>query len=172
MSRKSSPYAYAPWSLTVVFLTLFIVYCVLYYTEINKKVDKQPIPVIPEWTYSAKTGNTPTTFTADDVLNAYVVKTSAEAAVTATFPTAASVVAAVAALDDRLLVVGQEFYMVLNNVSGQTITYGTGVGNTKTDLTTLATASYEIIKVVLTNITEGSEAVSYTGTYTGLNTPA
>ena len=169
MSLKTTPATYAAFSLTAIFLALFVVFCVLYYTEKNKKVDKVAIPVIPAWTKTSKTGNGATTLLTTDVLNAYVVRQTGNAGITATFPSAAIVVAAVVALDSRLVVNNQQFYMVFNNISSQVVTFAAGTGNTLSALTTLADVSYVIIRVTLTNVTSGSEAVTYTGVATGTN---
>jgi len=168
MSRKSTlaTLTYAPWTLTVIFLTLFIVYCVLYYQLKNKKVDQQPIPAIPAWTKVTK-GTQNFTLTAPESFNTYVVKTTSSAGA-ATFASAASIVAN----NDRLNTVGQEFYFLINNISGTSLTFVAGTGNTlTTDLSTLtlATASYVIIKGLITNNTAGSEAVTYDNIATGTN---
>ena len=167
MSKSMMSLVYAPWTLTVVFLTLFIVYCVLYYNEKNKTVAKEPIPVIPEWTKVVKS-TTNIAMAENETFNTYLVKSTSSAGAL-TFAAAESVVARAALIDDRLVVVGQEFYLVVNNVSGQNLTWVAGTGNTLTDFATLATASYAIIKVTLTNVTAGEEAVEYTETYTGTN---
>lgn len=103
------------------------------------------------------TGAATTNLTAAQTINGVYRLTTASGGVALTFPSAASVVAAIPQCQ-----VGSRFDLaVINAGSGQTITLTAGTGNTLTGTAAVATNTSQIVKGIVTNATVGAEAVTY-----------
>ena len=140
----------------VTFLVLFIVYCVMYYD--NEGKIKAPLP---EWTATA-TAATTLTLTAATTLNEVLVSNAS--ALTATFPTAAAIVAGVAAVKKPKN--GMTFRFIVVNRGAGAVTLAVAAGVT-IDQLSIPTVNYSIYAVTLTEVAGGSEAVAVTRLSTG-----
>ena len=139
----------------VTFLVLFIVYCVMYYDS-EAKI-RAPLP---EWTVTATAAAT-LQLTAATTLNEVL---STNAAATVTFPTAAAIVAGVAAVKKPKN--GMTFRFIVVNRGAGTVTLAVNTGVTVDQLTVLTTV-YAVYAVTLTEVAGGSEAVAVTRLSTG-----
>ena len=137
------------------------------YLEVKRTLklnDRAPTVPLPLWSKSGDSGAV--VMSGADALNKYWVQTSGGATQTLTFPPAADTVDAA-----PTAIVGNTYSMVINNNSGHTITsFVAGTGNTLHSFpSTLLTGHYIIIKLELTDVRSGHEAVSYTYLSTGTN---
>lgn len=114
-------------------------------------------PVLPVW--SKGEDSDVVVLSGSDALNKYWVQTSGGATQSLTFPPAADTVS-----NAPSAIVNAEYYMILNNRSGYAMNFISGTGNTLDGElwpSFLPNDDYMIVKVVLINVTAGSEQVSY-----------
>jgi len=92
------------------------------------------------------------TMTAAEIINSHIIWTGATAEACTT-PTAVLLVAAIPNCQ-----VGQTFLMFCTNAGSNTITMTAGSGCTLTGTATMATATGQVWRVRVTNVTSGAEA--------------
>jgi hypothetical protein len=148
--------------LNIVFLTLMIVYIFKY----NKEVNKPPVPkdVNPAWRYGNDAGVV--ILSGNDALNRYWVQRSTSGTNSLTFPTAED---SITSADEAFRIVGQKFYMVINNQGSKTLNFTANTGNSPS-LSALSNNNYVVIEMTFTNVDEGSYAVTYADLGRGANT--
>jgi hypothetical protein len=153
----------------VVFLVLFIVFCVKYYNLKNKTVSATALPTYIPFTHAQDANNAGVHLGGGDVINKYWVQNAASGAQTLYFPSAADIVAyAKASIDTIDLVNG--YTMIVNNHTGYTLTLDLSATGLTTNVgETLANNHYVILQVTLTSIVSGSEAVDLNDIGNGQN---
>lgn len=162
--------------LAIVFGVLFIVNNIKYnnlnasYYALQKQYNDSlsgAVAVIPQWKQT--NGHDAVTLTSQNVLNTMYIHTTPliDVASMITFPTAASLIADV---DSSRKKQGQEFFMTMINVSGlgayftQNVTGNTLSGFDGSEILNLPffmLGTFYVIRITLTNISSGTEAVLY-----------
>lgn len=111
---------------------------------------------ISSWADAALTTGS-ITLTPAQMLNASIRQSGQAAGINYTTPSAAAIVAALAAGDEA------DFILVNNNTTAGAVTIVAGAGVSLVGTTVCAIATTRYYKVVATNLTPGSEAVSIIG---------
>jgi hypothetical protein len=130
------------------------------YNELKSSYNrKQSAPTVPLPEWSKAGDNNVVILAGADALNKYWIQNANGGSTqTLTFPPAEETVASA-----PTKIVGNVYYMVINNISGHTMTFIAGAGNTLLSFpANLATGHWMIVKVELTNVKEGHEAVLFT----------